>query len=131
MRERLARNRVDVEARLLCSALKMGTGWSTVQSPPAIETMPCGSTNSTPKLVSICCGDSLAQATGLTLLEQDFESALAAIPNGYGRACTMSCGTASSCRSLATESGPICSRERSRAVSDMLNRIIHVAAEFI
>ena len=28
--------------------------------------------------------DSLAQATGLTLLEQDFESALAAIPSGYG-----------------------------------------------
>jgi hypothetical protein len=28
--------------------------------------------------------DSLARATGLTLLEQDFESALAAIPSGYG-----------------------------------------------
>ena len=28
--------------------------------------------------------DLLAQATGLTLLEQDFESALAAIPSGYG-----------------------------------------------
>jgi hypothetical protein len=28
--------------------------------------------------------DSLAPATGLTLLEQDFESALAAIPSGYG-----------------------------------------------
>jgi hypothetical protein len=27
--------------------------------------------------------DSLARATGLTLLEQDFESALAAIPSGY------------------------------------------------
>jgi hypothetical protein len=26
----------------------------------------------------------LAQATGLTLLEQDFESALAVIPSGYG-----------------------------------------------
>jgi hypothetical protein len=26
----------------------------------------------------------LAQATGLTLLEQDFKSALAAIPSGYG-----------------------------------------------
>jgi hypothetical protein len=26
----------------------------------------------------------LPQATGLTLLEQDFESALAAIPSGYG-----------------------------------------------
>ena len=26
----------------------------------------------------------MAQATGLTLLEQDFESALAAIPSGYG-----------------------------------------------
>jgi hypothetical protein len=34
--------------------------------------------------VSICRGDSLAQATGLTLLEQDFEAALAAIPSGYG-----------------------------------------------
>jgi hypothetical protein len=28
--------------------------------------------------------DSLARATGLTLLEQDLESALAAIPSGYG-----------------------------------------------
>jgi hypothetical protein len=28
--------------------------------------------------------DSLTQATGLTLPEQDFESALAAIPSGYG-----------------------------------------------
>jgi hypothetical protein len=28
--------------------------------------------------------DSLARATGLTLLEQGFESALAAIPSGYG-----------------------------------------------
>jgi hypothetical protein len=28
--------------------------------------------------------DSLAQETGLTLLEQDFEMALAAIPSGYG-----------------------------------------------
>jgi hypothetical protein len=28
--------------------------------------------------------DSLTQATGLTLLEQDFESTLAAIPSGYG-----------------------------------------------
>ena len=28
--------------------------------------------------------DSLTQATGLTLLEQDFESALAAIPSGSG-----------------------------------------------
>ena len=55
-KERLARNRVDVEARLLCSALKMGTGGSTVQSPPAIETMPCGSTTSTPEVVSICRG---------------------------------------------------------------------------
>jgi hypothetical protein len=33
---------------------------------------------------SICRADSLAQATGLTLLEQNFESALAAIPSGYG-----------------------------------------------
>ena len=66
-----------------------------------------------------------------SLLEQDFESALAATPNGYVEGLYMSCGTASPCRSLATASGPICSRERSRAVSDMLNRIIHVAAEFI
>jgi len=28
--------------------------------------------------------NSLTQATGLTLLEQDFESVLAAIPSGYG-----------------------------------------------
>jgi hypothetical protein len=35
--------------------------------------------------VSICRGPiHLPQATGLTLLEQDFESALAAIPSGYG-----------------------------------------------
>ncbi|MGY2909097.1 hypothetical protein [Bradyrhizobium sp. URHC0002] len=34
--------------------------------------------------VSICRGDSLTQATGLTPLEQDFESALAAMPSGYG-----------------------------------------------
>jgi hypothetical protein len=39
--ERLAGHHVDV-----------GTGWSTVQSPPAIETMPCGSTASTPEVVA-------------------------------------------------------------------------------
>jgi hypothetical protein len=43
--------------------------------------MPCGST---PEVFQSAGADSLAQATGLTLLEQDFESALAAIPSGYG-----------------------------------------------
>jgi hypothetical protein len=63
--------------------LKMGTRWSAVQSPPAIETMPCGSTTSTPEVVSICRGRFIGPGdrsdtagTGL--------SALAAIPNGYG-----------------------------------------------
>jgi len=57
-------------------------GWATVQSPPAIETMPGGSTL---EVFQSAGADSLARATGLTLLEQDFESALAAIPSGYGR----------------------------------------------
>jgi hypothetical protein len=35
--------------------------------------------------VSLCRGRFIGQATGLTLLEQGFESALAAIPSGYGR----------------------------------------------
>jgi hypothetical protein len=34
-----------------------------------------------------------------------------------GKACTRSCGTASPCGILATESGPTCSSERSRAAS--------------
>ena len=80
--------------------------------------------------VSICRGRFIGPGDR-SLLEEDFESALAAMPNGYVEGLYMSCGTASPCRSLATASGPICSRERSRAVSDMLNRIIHVAAEFI
>jgi hypothetical protein len=33
---------------------------------------------------SICRADSLAQATGLTLLEQNFESARSAMPSGNG-----------------------------------------------
>jgi len=33
------------------------------------------------------------------------------------KACTRSCGTASRCGSLVTESGPACSRERSRAAT--------------
>lgn len=43
--------------------------------------MPCGST---PEVLQCAGADSLAQATDLTLLEQDFESALSAIPSGYG-----------------------------------------------
>jgi hypothetical protein len=62
----------------------MGTGWSAVQSPPAIETMPCGSTTSTPEVFQSAAADSLAQATGLTLLEQNFEPARGAISGGYG-----------------------------------------------
>jgi hypothetical protein len=42
--------------------------------------MPCGSTSK----VFLSGPVHLAKATGLTLLEQDFESALAAIPSGYG-----------------------------------------------
>ena len=34
------------------SSSQIGTGWSTVQSPPVIETMPCGSTASTPEVVA-------------------------------------------------------------------------------
>jgi hypothetical protein len=43
--------------------------------------MPCGST---PEVFQSAGADSLAQATGLTLPEQDFESALAAMPSGHG-----------------------------------------------
>ena len=129
--ERLAGNHVDVEARLLCSALKMGTGSSTVQSPPAIETMPCGSTSSTPEVFQSAAANSLAQATGLTLLEQNFESGSPRYRSATAKACTRSFSTASLCGSLAMESGATCSRERSRAVSETLSRIIHVAAEFI
>jgi hypothetical protein len=62
--------------------------------------------------------DSLARATGLTLLEQDFESALAAIPSGYGEGVYegLRCGVTVR-GSLATESGPACSRERSRVAT--------------
>ena len=93
----------------------MGTGWSTVQSPSAIETMPCGSTTSTPEVFQSAAADSSAQATDLTLLEHDFESALAAIPSGYGEGVCE--GLRSPCGSLATEIGPACSRERSRAAT--------------
>jgi hypothetical protein len=60
----------------------------------------------------------LPQATGLTLLEQDLESALAAIPSDYGEGVYegLRCGVTVR-GSLATESGPACSRERSRATS--------------
>jgi hypothetical protein len=60
----------------------------------------------------------LPQATGLTLLEQDLESALAAIPSGYceGVYEGLRCGVTVR-GSLATESGPACSRERSRAAT--------------
>jgi hypothetical protein len=40
--------------------LKMGTGRSTVQSPPAIETMPCGSNTSTARWFQSAAADSLA-----------------------------------------------------------------------
>src|SRR6266542_2266602 len=60
----------------------------------------------------------LPQATGLTLLEQDLESALAAIPSGHGEGVYegLRCGVTLR-GSLATESGPACSRERSRAAT--------------
>jgi hypothetical protein len=52
------------------------------------------------------------------LLEQDLESALAAIPSGYGEGVYegLRCGVTVR-GSLATESGPACSRERSRAAT--------------
>jgi hypothetical protein len=59
----------------------------------------------------------LPQATGLTLLEQDFESALAAIPSGYGEGVYEGLRYGVTVRRLATESGPACSRERSRAAT--------------
>jgi hypothetical protein len=66
---------------------------------------------------SICRADSLAQATGLTLLEQNFESALSAMPSGNGEGMERGGGTASPCGSLAMESGRACSRERSPAAT--------------
>jgi hypothetical protein len=49
------------------------------------------------------------------LLEQDLESALAAIPSGYGEGVYEGLRYGVTVRgSLATESGPVCSRERSR-----------------
>jgi hypothetical protein len=66
---------------------------------------------------------------GLTLLEQDFESALAGIPSGCGE------GVHEELRHGVTRAEvsrrTTRSRQRSRAVSVTLSRIIHVAAEFI
>jgi hypothetical protein len=59
----------------------------------------------------------LPQATGLTLLEQDFESALAAIPSGYGEGVYEGLRYGVTVRKSTTESGPACSRERSRAAT--------------
>jgi hypothetical protein len=52
--------------------------------------------------------------SGAILLEQDFESALAAIPSGYGECMYEGYGTASPDGHFATESGLAVSRERSR-----------------
>jgi hypothetical protein len=60
----------------------------------------------------------LAQATGLTLLEQDFESALAAMLIGNGEG-VCERGAASPSGRLAAESGPTYSRERSPATSSV------------
>jgi len=68
--------------------------------------------------------------TGLTLLEQDFEAALAGIPSGYEGVYE---GLRHGVILQKSRDGkrPTSSRERSRAVSVTLSRIIHVAAEFI
>ena len=47
-----SRGRVKLGYLVPLSSSQIGTGWSTVQSPPAIETMPCGSTASTPEVVT-------------------------------------------------------------------------------
>jgi hypothetical protein len=44
--------RVKLGHSVPLSRSQIGTGWSTVQSPPVIETMPCGSTASTPEVVA-------------------------------------------------------------------------------
>jgi hypothetical protein len=75
--------------------------------------MPCGST---PEVFQSAGADSLAQATGLTLLEQDFEW-LAAIPSDSGEGVYEGLRYSVTVRNLATEIGPTCSRERSRAAT--------------
>ena len=59
----------------------------------------------------------MPRATGLTLLEQDFESALAAVPSGYGEGVyeVLRCGV--TVRKSRDGKRTACSRERSRAAT--------------
>ena len=69
----------------------------------------------------------LPEERGLRLQERDFKSALAAIPSGYGEGEYEGLVVRRHhAQSLATQSGPACSRERSRGgdvVSFNLNRL--------
>src|SRR5215472_4850198 len=76
--------------------------------------MPGGSTL---KVFQSAGADSLAPATGLTLLEQDFESPRAAIPSGYGEGVYEGLRYAITVRKSRDGKRTACSRERSRAAT--------------
>ena len=67
----------------------------------------------------------MAQATGLTLLEQDFESALSAIPSGYGEGMHEGLRYGVTVRKPGDgKRRPACSRERSPAATSPASTFI-------